>query len=174
MMARTVLRLRARRRAISRTAIPSWCNRKTALRLSVAIMELSQGVEKGPRPAQNPRRQQMALRMKGPALQPRVLAFAHHPLHILLGQFQVAEQDPLKLVAPVGALGHLPHPFQRQRQVALEDFPAKGLRSPEAAVGQLLHLPHAQTFAADRQHKLLDLRWLHPVHAHELAQRIHV
>src|ERR1035438_10480210 len=90
----------------------------------------------------------MRLRMKGTALQPLVLAFAHHPLHILLCQFQVAKQDPLELVAPVGTLGHLPHPPQRQGQVALADLLAKRLRPPEKAMRQLLDLSYAQTLAA--------------------------
>jgi len=68
----------------------------------------------------------MRLRVKGPAGQfLLLLTFAHHPLHILLRQFQVSQQHPLKLAAPVGALGDLAHSFQRQGQVAFEDFLAE-------------------------------------------------
>jgi hypothetical protein len=116
----------------------------------------------------------MRLCVKGTALEPLVLAFAHHPLHILLCQFQVAEQNPLKLVAPVGTLGHLAHPFQWQGHVAFEDFLAKGLRTAEAAVGKLLDFAHAQSFATERQHKLLDLFPAHSVQTHKLAQQAHV
>jgi hypothetical protein len=77
-------------------------------------MELPQSVKEGGGSAQNARRQQMALRVKSPALQPLILAFAHHPLHILLRQFQISQQDPLKLAASVGAAWHLAHPFQRE------------------------------------------------------------
>ena len=57
MIARTALRVTPRRRAISRSGIPSWWSRKMALRLSVAIMELPYRVKKRARPAQNSRRQ---------------------------------------------------------------------------------------------------------------------
>ena len=77
----------------------------------------------------------MALRVKRPAGEPLLLlTFAHHPLYILLRQFQIPEQDPLKLTTPVSALGHLPHSFQWQGQVALEDLLPEGLRPAKEAV----------------------------------------
>ena len=124
--------------------------------------------------AQDPGRQQVGLRVKGPALEFGVLAFAHDPLHILLRQFQIAQQDPFKLAAPIGALRYLPHLLQRQSQVALEDLLAKGLRSAEKTVRELLDIAHTQPMAAGGQYKLFNLADLDPVHAHELAQRIHV
>ena len=41
-------------------------------------------------------------------------------------------------------------------------------------MSQLFNLPHTQFFAADRHHELLDLFPPHPVHAHELAQSVHI
>ena len=46
----------------------------------------------------------------------------------------IPEQDPLKLITSVGALGHLPHPFQWQGQVAFEDLLPEGLRPAKKAV----------------------------------------
>ena len=54
MMPRTALRLNPSYRAISAAGMPSWCNRKMALRLSVSIMELLEGVKESPRAAQDP------------------------------------------------------------------------------------------------------------------------
>src|ERR1039457_6451981 len=174
MMVRTVLRLRLSRRAISRTEWPSWWSRNTALRLSVSIMELPQGVKEGPRAAQDASAQQMALRVKGPAGQfVLFLALAHHSLHIFLRQFQVPQQDPLKLAAPIGVWGHLAHPGQRQRQVAFADFLPERRRSAKEPVRQLFNLAHAQALATERQNELLDLLGTNPVQAHELAQAIH-
>src|SRR3984885_13864447 len=174
MMTRTVLRLSPRRRAISRASIPSWWSRKTALRLSAAIMQLPQGLEKGRRPAQEAPRQEMGLRVKGPAGQPGVLAFAHDPLHVLLRHLQVAQEHPLELVAGLRAPRRLPHPFQREGQIAPANLLAKRLRPAEVAMSQLFDLPHTQPPSADRHHKLLDLRRAHAVHAPELAQGVHV
>jgi hypothetical protein len=53
-------------------------------------MELLETVEKGLGAAQNPRRQEMALGVKGAALEALVLAFAHDPLHVFLRDLQVA------------------------------------------------------------------------------------
>jgi hypothetical protein len=132
-------------------------------------MELPQGLEEGRAPAQDPSSQKMGLGMKGLALQPPILALTHDPLHILLQDLQVVEQDPLELVAALRIRRHLFHPGQRQGDVALEDFLTEGLRATKAAMSQLLNLPHAQVFPAHRHHKLLNLLFAHPVHAHELA-----
>src|SRR5215831_18341579 len=106
MMASTVLRLRPNRRAIYRTAMPSWWRRKTALRLSASIMELFDAVMKGRGAAQQAGRQQMSLGIKDPALEPwQVLALAHDPLHILLGELQVPQEHALKLAAAIRILG---------------------------------------------------------------------
>src|SRR5205807_4518947 len=92
-MARTVLLLRWRRRVISRRLIPSWWSRYTARRLSTTIMQSPHTVEKTVLAVQDPGRQQMGLRAKGERLQLGVQTFAHHPLHVLLLQLQVAQQD---------------------------------------------------------------------------------
>src|SRR5258707_7233124 len=99
MMARTVVWFKDSRRAISGADIPSWCRRNAALRLSVAIMQLPQGMEKRPRTAQDPRRQKMRLGMKGSALELRIQAFAHHPLHVFLQGLQIPQEHPLRLAA---------------------------------------------------------------------------
>src|SRR5437773_5533281 len=81
--------------------MPSWWSRNTALRLSASIMEFPHAVEKSSLLAQDPGRQQIRLGVKGRSLQPPVLALAHHPLHEFLGDFQVLQQHPFKLVASV-------------------------------------------------------------------------
>ncbi len=68
--ARTVFRLSPSRRVISRTLMPSWWSRKTALRLSVSIMEFFQTLGEDSGPTQNPRRQKMGLSMKGTTFNP--------------------------------------------------------------------------------------------------------
>src|SRR6266566_2641789 len=88
--------------------MPSWWSRNTALRLSASIMEFPHAVEKSLLLAQDPGRQQIRLGVKGRSLQPAVLALAHHPQHVFLGDFQVLQQHPFKLVASVRILGHLP------------------------------------------------------------------
>src|SRR5438093_11623074 len=128
-----------------------------ALRLSVSIMELPQGLEQGRASAQDPSAQKMALSMKALALQPPILALAHDPLHVLLQDLQIVEQNPLELVAALRIGRHLLHSLQRQGDVALENFLAERLRSPKAAMGQLFNLPHAEVLPADRHHKLLNL-----------------
>lgn len=47
-------------------------------------------------------------------LQPPVLAFPHHPLHVLLRDFQILEQHAFELVGAIWVLGHLPEPVQSQ------------------------------------------------------------
>ena len=116
----------------------------------------------------------MRLGMEGPALEPGVLAFAHDALHVLQHHFQVTQQNPLELVAP-GRIGRdLPHLPQRQGHVALENLLAQRRRSAKEPMGQLLNVPDAQIFAADRHDELFDLLLLHPVHAPELAQSVHI
>jgi hypothetical protein len=116
----------------------------------------------------------MALSVENPALQARILTLAHDALHVLLEHFQVAEQNPLKLAASVRIRRHLLHLPQRQRHVALEDLLAERSRPAKKSVGQLLEVPHAQILAAHRHDELLDLLLLDAVHAHELAQSVHI
>ena len=116
----------------------------------------------------------MRLGMEHPALKPRVLALAHDALHVLQENFQVAQQHPLERAATFRIVRDLPHLPQRQRHVALENLLAKRGRSAKEPVGQLLDVPHAQILAAHRHDKLFDLLLLHPVHAPELAQGVHV
>src|SRR5208337_660602 len=128
-------RLTCKRRAISRSGMPSWWSRKIALRLSASIMEMPQAVVKGSYPAQDGCGEQIGLDVKGPAFEPRVLAFGDEPLHVILGG--------------------LPQSFQRQGQIALDDLLAQRPRPTKIAVSQLLNLPYAQAFVADSCHELL-------------------
>jgi len=112
--------------------------------------------------------------MEHPALEAPVLALAHDPLHVLLENFQVAEQNPLERAAACRIVRHLPHLPQRQRYVARENLLAEGSRPAKEPVGQLFNVPYAQSFAAHRHHELLDLLLLDAVHAHELAQGVHI
>ena len=137
-------------------------------------MELLQALVKGRYPAQDACRQEIGLGVKRPALEPRVLALAHEPLHVLLGDLQIAEHHALKLAASIRILGHFPESFEGQGQIAFEDLLAKRVRPAKIAMRQLLNVPHAQAFVAHSQDELLDLFAADPVHAHELAQGVHV
>jgi hypothetical protein len=61
-------------------------------------MEFPYAVVKSLLLAQDPSGQQIGLCVKGGSLQPPILAFAHHSLHVFLRDFQVLQQHPLKLV----------------------------------------------------------------------------
>ena len=76
----------------------------------------------------------MRLGMEHPALEALVLALAHDALHILLENFQVAQQNPLELAASFRIERNLVHLSQRQGHVALENLFAEGRGSPKAAV----------------------------------------
>src|SRR6266566_393977 len=139
---RTVLRLSWNRRTISSMLMPSWCSRNTALRLSASIMEFPHAVEKSSLLAQDPGRQQIRLGVKGRSLQPAVLALAQHPL---------------KLVASVRILGHLPHGLQHQSGMSFPDGLAERSGPAKVAVRQLFNLPHAELLPAQGHYELLDL-----------------
>ena len=85
----------------------------------------------------SPAAQQMGLRVKGAAFQPPVLAFAHHPLHVLLRQFQVASKTRSKSLHPRDSAAPAAS-VPAAAPVALEDFLAQRLRSAKTAVRQLL------------------------------------
>src|SRR5438034_451759 len=170
----TVLRLRCSRRAISFMLMPSWCSRNTALRLSASIMEFPYAVGKSLCLTQDSSRQQIRLGVKGGGLQAPFLAFAHHPQHVFLGDFQVLQQHPFKLVASVRILGHLPHGLQHQSGMSFPDGLAERSGPTKVAVRQLFNLPHAELLPAQGQDELLDVLLVDPVHAHELPQHIHV
>src|SRR6516165_8854813 len=121
MTAATVLRLTCKRRAISRSGMPSWWSRKIALRLSASIMEVSQAVVKSSDPAQDGCGEQIGLGVKGPAFELRVLAFGDEPLHVLVGQLQIPQRRALKVAAAVRILASFPQSFQRQGQMALDE-----------------------------------------------------
>jgi hypothetical protein len=63
--------------------------------------------------------------MKGPRLQPPVFAFTHHLLHVLLDDLEILQQRPFKLIAPLGILGHVLYPLERQPDMAFLDRFAK-------------------------------------------------
>src|SRR5438477_2792051 len=134
--------------------MPSWWSRNTALRLSASIMEFPHAVEKSLLLAQDPGRQQIHLGVKGRSLQPPVLALAHHPLHVFLGDFQVLQQHPFKLVASVRILGHLPHGLQHQSGMSFPDGLAERSGPAKVAVRQLFNLPHAELLPAQGQDEL--------------------
>ena len=76
----------------------------------------------------------MRLGMEHPALEALVLALAHDALHVLLENFQVAQQNPLELAASFRIGRNLVHLLQRQRHVALENLLAEGRRAPKIPV----------------------------------------
>ena len=92
--------------------------------------------------------------MKRPAFEPRILALAHEPLHVLLGNLQIAERHSLKLAAPIRTWGHFPQPFEGQGQIAFEDLLAKRVRPTKIAVCQLLNVSHAEAFVTHSHDEL--------------------
>ena len=111
----------------------------------------------------------MRLRKKCRRLQPPVLAFSHHALHVLSGQFQILQQHALKLVGSIRVFGNLPHPVQRRGDVAVPDRLAKRGRSSKIAVRQLFNLPHAELVIGDGNDEVFNVAFPDAVHAHELA-----
>lgn len=111
----------------------------------------------------------MRLREKRRRLQPPVLAFSHHPLEVLLRDFQILQQHAFELVGAIRVLGHLPKPVQSQGHVALPDRLAERGRPAKIAVRQLFHLAHAELLAGQRHHEVFDVLLADAVHAHELA-----
>jgi len=116
----------------------------------------------------------MTLGMKGPALQPTILAFAHDPLQVPLEHLQVPEHNPLELATPRRIGRNRFHLGQGHRHVALEDLLPEGGGPAEAPVSQLLNLAQTQILAAQGQDELFDLLRVDAVHAHELAHDPHV
>lgn len=102
------------------------------------------------------------------------MALGHHASHVLLDDPEILQEHPLKLVAPVGVLGHSLHAVERQGEVAVSDLLAKQFGPPEVAVRKMLDFSHTQLLSADRLHKVLDILLSLSVHAHELAKRVHV
>src|SRR5258706_421460 len=114
--------------------MPPWCNRKMDLRLSAAIMELFEKLKKAPDPAEHCAGQQMTLHEERPALQPAILALGHDALGVLLEEFEIPQQDALKLAAPVRIGRHRRHLQQQQRQVPAAQLLPKRLGSAKKTV----------------------------------------
>jgi hypothetical protein len=131
-------------------------------------MQFPHHLQKGARLAQDSGRQQMRLREKRRRLQAPVLAFPHHPLDVLLGDFQILQQHAFELVAAIRVLGHLPKPVQSQGHVSLPDRLAKGGWPAKISMRQLFNLAQAEPLAGQRHHEVFDVLLSHPVHAHEL------
>ncbi|MHC1763374.1 MAG: hypothetical protein AB9869_03565 [Verrucomicrobiia bacterium] len=102
-----------------------------ALRLSGAIMELTEDFEKRRSPAHHAGGEQVALGQKRAAQQSWILTLADHPEHALVGLFQIVQKDPLKLAAPVRVLRDCIQLLQGKGEVAFEHLLAKGLWSSE-------------------------------------------
>jgi len=111
----------------------------------------------------------MRLGEKRRCLQPPVLAFPHHALHVLLRDLQILQQHAFELVGAIRVLRHLPHPVQSQGHVALLDRLAKRVRPSKISMRQLLHLAHAELLAGQRHDEVFDVLLSDAVHAHELA-----
>lgn len=116
----------------------------------------------------------MGLRQEGPRLQTRILALAHDALHVLVRDLEVLQQHPFKLVGTVGVLGHLPHSVQYQRRMSFADGFAKRRRPSKISMRQLFNLAYAELLSADRDDEVFDVLFFDAVHAHELAQGVHV
>jgi len=112
--------------------------------------------------------------MEDPALQPRILALAHDPLHVPLEHLQVPEHNPFKLATALGVGRNVLHLGQGHGDVALEDLLPQGGRPAKARVSQLLNIAEAQILAAQGQDKLLDVPRADAVHAHERAHNPHI
>src|SRR3989304_639439 len=70
-----------------------------ALRTPGSIMKFLHPFVKCIEPAQETAGQQVGLSVKGSALQTRVVAFRHYPLHILLRDLKIFQQHAFELVA---------------------------------------------------------------------------
>src|SRR6201981_4218316 len=112
--------------------------------------------------------------MKGSAFESRILALAYDPLHVFVAELQIAEHRPLKLAAPLRILRRFPQAFEGQGQIAVEDLLAQRVRPTKIAMSQLLNFPYAESFSADSCHEPLNILAADSVHAHELAQGVHV
>ena len=110
----------------------------------------------------------MRLREKRGRLQPPVLAFPHHPLHVLVRDLQILQQHAFELVGAIRVFGHLPKPVQSQGHVSLLDGFAKRGRPSKISVRQLFDLAHAELSAGQRHHEVFDVLLADAVHAHEL------
>jgi hypothetical protein len=128
-----------------------------ALRFSGSIIELTQELKEGRAAAEHPAGQQVALHQKGSALQTGILALADHPEHALMSPFQVLQENPLKLAAPVRVRWGGADLLQRKAQVAAEHLRPKGLRASEKALGQTFNLPDAELLAPQCPDELVDV-----------------
>jgi hypothetical protein len=84
-------------------------------------MELPQHFEKCTGLAQNARSQQMCLRVERPSLQPPVMALAHDPLHVFMGDLEILQQRTFELIAAVRILRNVLHPLQGQTDMAVSN-----------------------------------------------------
>src|ERR1700730_1133116 len=100
----------------------------------------------------------MGLGAKGTAGEPLVRALGHEADHDFLRLLQVAQKQALELTAPVRVVRKILELLQGQSQMPFTDLFPKRLRAPEKAVCQLLNLPGAEFFAAQRRDKLVDGR----------------
>jgi hypothetical protein len=91
-------------------------------------MELLQALVKGSYPAQDSCRQQIGLGVKGPALEPLVLALGDEPLHVLVDQLQIPQRRALKIAAAVRILRRLTLGMPcTSRSLPLPPYSAKGV-----------------------------------------------
>jgi hypothetical protein len=116
----------------------------------------------------------MRLGEKRRRLQSPILAFAHDPLHVLLRDLQVLQQDAFKLVRAIRVLGYFLHPVQRQGGVSFQDGFPKRCRPSKVSVRQLFNLSNAEFLSTERDDEVFDILLLDAIHAHELPQRVHV
>ena len=101
----------------------------------------------------------MGLRAKRTAGKPAWIgALGHQADQELLRLLQIGHHQAFKLAAPVTILGQVLELLQRQGQMPLADLLPQRLGAPEKPVRQLLDLPGAEFFAAQRRDKLVNGR----------------
>src|SRR3989304_2973729 len=114
-----------------------------ALRTSGSIIELFHPFAKRVQLAQQAPAQEVGLRIKGTALQLRIVALGHPPPQVFPQNLQITQQHALELVAAFPVLRHAFHLCERPTPLAAVDrFPQRS-RTPEITLGQPFDIPHA-------------------------------
>ena len=85
-------------------------------------------------------------------------ALGHDADQELVGLFEIGDHHAFELAAPVGILGQFLELLQRQAQMPLADLLPQRVRAAEKTVRQLLDLPGAEFFAAQRRDELVEGR----------------
>src|SRR4051812_37170244 len=98
----------------------------------------------------------MGLGTKRTAGEPLIRALGHQADQDFLSLLQVSQEQAFELAAPVRVVRKVFELLQRQGQITFADLLAERLRAAEKSVRELLDLPGAEFFAAQRGDELVD------------------